>query len=116
MMSGLAQRLAQQGPQRPMQHGEPPQQGAGRPQWGGPGMGNGWLQPALQRMGQALGAQAWGQPGQGAPTIAPPRPGANPDLGARAQQTQGMAQRYAQGAQQAQGIVNDEDPRFNGMR
>jgi hypothetical protein len=32
----------------------------------------------------------------------------------QAAQTQGMAQRYAQGAQQ--GLVNEEDPRFNGMR
>ena len=120
MFAGMQQALQAQGQQQQPRAAPPAQQ----PMWNG-AQQNPWLQglpgrgmAALRGMGQQLGMQAqnWGDPGQDAPVVRPPmNRGPNP---MQAQQTQQMAQRYAQGLPkpggQAQGLVNEEDPRFNG--
>ena len=124
MFAGMQQALAAQGQGQP--RAVPPQQ---PPMWNGMQQ-NPWLQNKgrmpgqpgqpggmgmLRAMGQQLGAQAqnWGNPGQGAPTIRNPSAGRSPDA-MRAEMTQREAGQYARGREQ--GLVNDEDPRFNGMR
>ena len=103
MMRGLMQQQPQGGQPQAPQWG--PQAGANS--WGGQQMQMQRGQGQLQGLARQLGQQAWGDPGPGAAVIQ--NPGAQRQMAPNPQQA---AQQYAQG--QAQGLVNERDPRFSG--